>query len=308
MPDISIALGGGGIKGIAHLGILKALVKNGFNIKAVSGTSVGGLVGAVFAAGYSPEEIITMVKQMDQKSLFKRGSQDGPSLLGFQGLANLLSKVIGGRSFEDLPIPFACTAVDINTSQEIILNRGRLADAVLSTIAIPGLFPPRHIQGATLVDGGIMDPVPVAVARWLSPTLPVVAVSLNPSLQSGIPQTSYRIPSSVPIPSAIIDYLTKLRLGQAMQIFLSGMEVSTVCLTDYRLKVEKPEVVLRPEVSQFGILDEVDPDELISLGEKVVMDNFNRLTSISGFPNSLFLRMRRSDPPGRLSGFTEEPK
>jgi NTE family protein len=306
MPDIAVALGGGGIKGIAHIGILRELEKNGLTIRAVSGTSAGGLVGAVYAAGNSPDRIIEIVTRMDQKSLFRRGSNEGPSLLGLKGLTNLLAEVVGNITFADLRIPFACTAVDINTSQEIILNEGRLAEAVLSTIAIPGVFPPRHIEDLLLVDGGVFDPVPVGVARWLNPALPVIAVSLSPALEGWIPTSSYRLPVSTPIPAPIVEYLSRLRIGQAMNIFLSGMEATSSMLTQLRLQADKPEIILRPNVGQFGVLDPVDPNELIALGEKAVQDALPQIKEMLGWGKSFRRRFRKAEAPGKVTGFTAE--
>ena len=306
MPDIAVALGGGGIKGIAHIGVLRALENNGLTIRAVSGTSAGGLVGGVYAAGNSPDRIIEIVTRMDQKALFRRDSNEGPSLLGLKGLTNLLAEVVGNINFIDLKIPFACTAVDITTSQEIILNEGRLAEAVLSTIAIPGVFPPRHIQGSVLVDGGVFDPVPVAVARWLNPSLPVIAVSLSPALEGWVTTSSYRLPPTTPIPAPIVEYLSRFRISQAMNIFLSGMEATTQMLTELRLQVDKPEIILRPAVSQFGILDPVDPKELVSLGEKAVQDALPQIKEMLGWSKSFRRRFRKAEAPGKVTGFIEE--
>ena len=307
MPDIAVALGGGGIKGIAHIGVLRALEKNGLTIRAVSGTSAGGLVGGVYAAGNSPDRIIEIVTRMDQKALFRRNSNEGPSLLGLKGLTNLLAEVVGNFNFTDLKIPFACTAVDITTSQEVIFNEGRLAEALLSTIAIPGVFPPRHIQDSVLVDGGVFDPVPVAVARWLNPSLPVIAVSLSPALEGWVTPSSYRLPTTTPIPAPIVEYLSRFRISQAMNIFLSGMEATAQMLTELRLQADKPEIILRPEVSQFGILDPVDPNELVALGEKAVQDALPQIKEILGWSKSLRRRFRRAEAPGKVTGFNDEP-
>jgi NTE family protein len=306
MQDIAIALGGGGIKGIAHVGVLRALEKHGLRVKAISGTSAGGLVGAVYAAGNSPDRLIEIVNRMDQKALFRRDSRDGPSLLGLKGLTNLLTEVVGNLTFNDLKIPFACTAVDIKSSQEVVLNEGRLADAILSTIAIPGVFPPRPIQDALLVDGGVFDPVPVAVARWLNPTLPVIAVSLSPALEGWVTASSYRLPVSAPIPAPIVEYLAKLRISQAMNIFLAGMEATASMLTQLRLQVEKPEIILRPDVSSFGVLDNVDPNELVALGEKAVTDALPQIKETLGWSKSIKRRLRKVDAPARITGFHDD--
>lgn len=307
MQEISVALGGGGIKGIAHIGVLQELQRNGFSIKAVAGTSAGGLVGSVFSAGVPLERIIEIVNRMDQKSLFARDSRDGPSILGLKGLTNLLVEVLGNKTFADLPIPFACTAVDIKTSQEYILHEGNLIDAVLSTIAIPGVFPPRRINDAELVDGGVLDPVPVTVARWLRPALPVVAICLSPAPQSVETfSPSFRLPIRGPIPAPIIDYFARFRLSQALQTFLDGYETSSLMLAELRLQVDKPEVIIRPNVSKYGILDNVIPQDLIEIGRKSVQDALPQLQESLNWPKSLVRRFRKVGTPGKLAGFTED--
>ena len=307
MQEISLALGGGGIKGIAHIGVLQELERNGFSIKAVAGTSAGGLVGSVFSAGVPLDRIIEIVNRMDQKSLFARDSKDGPSILGLKGLTNLLIEVLGNKTFEDLILPFACTAVDIKSSQEYILHEGRLIDAVLSTIAIPGVFPPRKINNAELVDGGVLDPVPVTVARWLHPSLPVVAICLSAAPQSVETfSPSYRLPIRGPIPAPIIEYFARLRLSQALQTFLDGYETSSLLLADLRLQVDKPEVIIRPEVSQYGTLDIVNPQELIEIGRKSVQDALPQIQESLNWSKSLVRRFRKVETPGKLSGFTDD--
>jgi len=306
MPDVALALGVGGIKGIAHIGVLRALERNGFSIKAISGSSAGGMVGAVYAAGNSPDRIIHIVNQLDQNKLFELNRSPHPALMDIHGLTKILSEVIGELTFADLAIPFACTTVNIHKSQELVLSEGRLMEAVLATIAIPGVFPPRQLDDAFLVDGGLLNPVPVSVARWLNPTLPVIAVSLFPSISEGISQTSYRLPSSTPIPTAIMEYLAKLKFGQAMEIFLTSMEVTSLMLTDLRLKAEKPEVIIRPDVTKFGILDQVEPRILIEIGEKAVEDALPQIKEALGWQNTLLRRFRRPTPPARVIGFPQD--
>ncbi len=181
MTDIALALGGGGVKGIAHIGVIKQLEKEGFKIRAIAGTSAGGIVGAVYAAGVSLDLIVSELGMVNQKEFFARQPDDPPSLLGLTGLVNFLNTYLEGKCFSDLSMPLALTAVDIRSKQEIILNKGSVVQAVLATVAIPGVFPPVMINDLELVDGGVLDPVPVAVARWLAPHLPVVAVCLSPT-------------------------------------------------------------------------------------------------------------------------------
>lgn len=266
--DITLALGGGGVKGIAHIGVIDCLVKAGFRIRAIAGSSAGGLVGSIFAAGYNPGEILTLIDNLNPNNFYARRSSDGPSLIGYNGLAKTLVEVLGESHFSDLKIPFACTAVDTLTSQEIYLNEGRVLDAVLATIAFPGIFPPKIRGLAELVDGAILDPVPVSLARRMSPRLPVVAVVLNPSQAewASIPEFNSLPSVPLPIPTPIIEGFARMRLGQALRIFLQSMDISARMLTELRLEADKPEVVIRPNVFQYGMLDMVNPRDLIQEG------------------------------------------
>jgi NTE family protein len=266
--EISLALGGGGAKGIAHIGVLDCLIKAGFKIRSIAGTSAGGLIGAVYAAGYEPGEILAVIESLNQDRLFTRRPTDGPSLLGYTGLAEMLTEVLGEISFDDLKISFACTAVDLRTSEEIYLGKGRVVDAVLATIAVPGIFPPKLRGEAELIDGSILDPVPVNLARCLSPDLPVVAVALNPERVKWhqVPQFHVLSPVPLPIPSPLMEGISRMRVARAFQIFIQSIDVTARMMTELRLEVDSPDVIIRPEVHQYGLLDAVPPRDLFRHG------------------------------------------
>ena len=262
--EISLALGGGGARGIAHLGALRYLDEQGYQVKALSGTSAGGMIGAVYAAGYHPDEIVERFLEVDQSHLFGRQVGDGPSLLGVAGLMYVLDEMLGEKTFDDLQIPFVVTAVDINSESEVLLKNGKIVDAVLATIAMPGVFPPREWNEYSLVDGGLLNPVPILPARELAPRLPVVAVTLS----SKCAQTLQIFETSEnPVYTPILRQIARLRVAQAFDIFVNSMNISNRFLTELRLKVDKPDVIIRPEVSEIGMLDKVDIEELVELGE-----------------------------------------
>ncbi|HVN17089.1 MAG TPA: patatin-like phospholipase family protein [Anaerolineales bacterium] len=266
MMDISIALGGGGAKGNSHIGVLRRLEKEGYRIRAVAGTSFGGLVASFYAAGRSPNEIEEIFCNVDQSTLYTRHPGEGPSLLGLSRVNTWLDEVLGEVTFDELKIPCVMTAVDLNQGSEVILSKGRVKDAVLSTIALPGIFPPFRMNGWELVDGGVLDPVPVAQARKLAPRLPVVAVVLNQPLGEG-PQT-WSMPMPSILPRLITERLSRLNFAQAMDIFMRSMQVESRAVTEYRLRVDQPEVVIRPNVDSVGVLDHVDVHEIAKLGEE----------------------------------------
>ena len=273
--DITLALGGGGAKGNSHIGVLRRLEKEGYRIRSVAGTSYGGIVGVLYAAGYSPSEIQTAFEAVDQARLYGRAPQDGPSMLGMDGVRKLLDQLLGEKTFDDLRIPCAVTAVDINAGSEVVLSSGLLKDAVLATIALPGIFPVQRINDWELVDGGVLNPVPVSVARMLSPDLPVVAVVLNDPMDK--PVRAYTIPVPSILPRPIAERLTRMTLAQSLDIFLRSVDVSSRALAYYRLELENPEVIVRPDVHEFGLLDKVVIEDLAQRGEKALEEVLSQL-------------------------------
>lgn len=266
--DITLALGGGGAKGNAHIGILRRLEKEGYRVRSVAGTSYGGLVAALYAIGYSPNEIQAIFESVDQNALYGRAQQDGPSLLGLAGVRRLLERLIGDKTFKDTRIPCAVTAVDINNGSEVILSEGSLKAAVLATIALPGIFPVQHLNGFALVDGGVLNPVPVSVARLLSPGLPVVAVVLNDPID--LPVRGYNLPIPSIVPRQIAERLSRISLAQSLDIFLRSVDVSSRYVSHLRLQVDKPDVIVRPDVHHISLLDKVAVADVAQLGEQAL--------------------------------------
>ncbi|HEX7975044.1 MAG TPA: patatin-like phospholipase family protein [Anaerolineales bacterium] len=283
MREITLALGGGGIKGYAHVGVLRVLEREGFHIRAIAGTSAGGMVGACYAAGASPDEMEKYLLEADQGRLYTRLPGDGPAMMGLGGVLEMLSRLLGDKTFQDVRLPLAVTAVNLETAQLVALRRGRLLDAVLATIAVPGIFPPRRWEGQTLVDGGILDPVPVALARYLAPALPVAAVVLSPSPEEWARPTPPRLFASLPFVSS---YLGRTRMAQALNIFLRSIDIAGLELTELRLQVDQPEVILRPAVPHIGFMDSVNVREVVELGEQAAeqaLPELRRAASLRGW-------------------------
>lgn len=266
--DITLALGGGGAKGNAHIGVLRRLEKEGYKIRSVAGTSYGGLVAVFYALGYSPNEIQAIFEAVDQNDLYGRSPLDGPSLLGLAGVRELLDRVIGDKTFNDTRIPCAVTAVDINSGSEVILSEGSLNAALLATVALPGIFPVQHLHDFQLVDGGVLNPVPVTVARLLSPGLPVVAVVLNDPID--LPVRGYNLPIPSIVPRQIAERLSRISLAQSLDVFLRSVDVSSRYVSHLRLQADKPDVIVRPDVHTISLLDQVIIEELAQKGEQAL--------------------------------------
>lgn len=266
--DITLALGGGGAKGNSHIGVIRRLEQKGLRIRAVAGTSFGGLVVVFYALGYSPDEIEEMFAARDQSRLYTQPPTDGSSFLGLAGVLLFLEEVIGDRTFNDLNIPCVLTATDLNSGKEVLLSEGSLVDAIATTIALPGILPPRRIDGLELVDGGTLDPVPVAPARSLAPTLPVLAVVLTNEI--GNPAQAWEIPLPENLPLRLIARVGKMRYGQALDVFMRSFDIVTRAVTEYRLAVDRPDVIIRPQVTHIDTLERVDVHDVVQKGEAAV--------------------------------------
>jgi NTE family protein len=296
--EIALALGGGGVKGWAHIGVIKCLIDNGFQIGSISGTSAGAMVGAMYAAGYTSAQIIDIFNNIrNSPKIYHRCSNDEPSLLGLKGFSDIFEEELGHKSFEDLEIPFACTAVDINTGQEIIINRGKLSDAILAAIAVPGIFPPRQFGNYLLADGGVVDPVPVALARWLSPKLPVVAVCLTPKPEKWSGIHPFQLPIQAHIPQPIIEQFSRIRIGQSLKIFMRAIEITTLTVAELRLITDVPDVIIRPEVNEYGMFDEVEEEKLIHIGEEAAEKTLGEIKKGLSWTGTISRLFRQSSLP-----------
>jgi NTE family protein len=295
--DVSLALGGGGVKGLAHIGVIASLEAAGVHVRAIAGTSVGSLVGALYASGMRPERMASMMRNTAPQRLFSRLPEDGPSLLGFGGIAQILSRELGNLRFGDLKIPFACTSVDVNSATEVILMDGPIVDAVLASSAVPGVFPARQHGDALLVDGAVLDPVPVSTARWLAPSLPVVASVLSPEPSGWGGDAPIRLPYSNSLPGRVIEQISRMRYAQAFNIFVQSMDITSHMLTELRLEIDRPEVIIRPDLSAYSMLQDVAPDELIQIGREAADDMMPVLRNANSWRGQISRRIRRVSPP-----------
>ncbi len=264
--DIAVALGGGGSKGNSHIGVLRVLESEGFHIRAIAGTSFGGMVACFYAAGFRPDEIEEIFARVDQSKMYERVKDEESSLLGLTRVDDWLRESFLELTFEQLFIPCAVTAVDLRTANEVIIRRGPVRQAILSTIAIPGIFPSFLSEELELIDGGLLNPVPVAVARSLAPSLPVVAVPLNSPL--GEAPRVRSLPWLESLPGAVASRLGNMRWARALDIFMRSIEIGGRQIAELRLQLERPEVVIRPAVSEIGVLEHVDVHEVVKLGEE----------------------------------------
>jgi NTE family protein len=288
--DITLALGGGGSRGAAHIGVLRVLERNGLRVRAIAGTSIGSVVGAFYAFGYTPDEIETLFTSVDlPRLLYGWPLVDGPGLLGVRGIADFLRTHLGNRNFDDLKIPCAAVAVDLTSHREIILREGRVVDAILGSIAVPGIFPPKDYPPYRLIDGGTLNPVPVSAARALLPHLPVIAVNLYPRLE----QAFMPINLQIPVPKPLADQLARLNITQAFQVFAEAVDIGQRQITELRLKMERPEVLISPQTGDIGLLDNIDVPEIARFGEQAALKSLPSIKKVTSWQNRLARLLRR---------------
>lgn len=174
MRGITLALSSGGARGFSHIGVLKSLERHHIPVLGIAGSSMGSLVGALYATGYSAEMLERLASSLRRNqwldfSISKMGLVRGQKLLA------LLQVLTRGRQFTEATVPLKLVAVDIQRGEEVVLDNGSIAEAVRASTSIPGIFSPFPIGGRLLVDGGVLNRVPVELARQLADA-PVVAV------------------------------------------------------------------------------------------------------------------------------------
>jgi NTE family protein len=160
---VSLVLGAGGARGLAHIGVIEWLEQNGFEICSISGSSMGALIGGIYAAGEldTYRHWVSALQRIDVIRLLDLSFSSNGLIKGDR-VIEALRELIGDRNIEDLPISYTAVATDIEDQKEVWLNRGSLFDAIRASIAIPTIFTPVEFRGGTLLDGGLLNPIPIA--------------------------------------------------------------------------------------------------------------------------------------------------
>ena len=281
-PSIGLVLGGGAARGFAHIGVLRTLLAKGLVPDIIAGTSIGAVVGGCYAAG-KLDEIETWGRSLTRRSLWSYldVSFSGSALLGGGKLAEKIVDAVGDLTIDKLPLRFAAIATEIGTGHEIWITRGKVADAMRASYALPGIFPPVALGERWLVDGALVNPVPVSVARALGARV-VIAVNVNTDLfgrGTAVPDLG-----DVAAPEIVEEAESRGVFGlfseRAMkrQILGSGSRpgLSTVMveafnimqdrITRARLAGDPPDLLISPRVGRIGLFDFHRAQEAIALG------------------------------------------
>ena len=260
---IGIALGGGGVRGFAHIRVLRVLLEAGWRPEVVTGTSAGGIVGGLFAAGLSSEEIEALARRIGWR-LFMRLDPSGMGLIHPEPLGRLLRQAVGTVRIENLPLRFAAVAVDLDTGEEVWLDRGPLVEAMLATSAFPGVFPPVLWEGRRLVDGGVLNPLPVDVARHLGATF-VIGVDL--SAVDG-PSGDRRFPEGLPGPLLVRWLTRRARWSQTLEVVFGSVGIMARRIAEVRLAQAPPDGLIRVPTGDIPVFALDLAPEILERGER----------------------------------------
>lgn len=301
-PRIGLALGGGAARGWAHIGVIRALESNGIKPEIVTGTSIGALVGAAYA-GDKLDVLEKWVRSMTRRDVVRYldFTLSGGGLIEGERLRDYFAKHIKNTPIEDLARRFACVATELHSGREVWLQDGPVLDAIRASYALPGLFTPAHYEGQWLVDGGLVNPVPVSLCRALGAEI-VIAVNLNdgilgkhirrgteasasgqkPGDESG--EDADNLTQGGALKSAWLDL--KQQAGSLLSqlwesdiedmlktppglfdVIASSINIMQVRITSSRMAGDPPEVMLRPRTAHIELLEFDRADEAIEAGE-----------------------------------------
>lgn len=249
---IGLALGSGGAKGMAHLGVLKAFEEEGISFDVVAGTSIGAIVGAMYAKGYTSTDTAELVKRLDYKNLAVSLLMGG----GYAPLRKILSDSLGTEDFSDLRIPFAAVATDVSAGAEVVLRGGNLVDALMASGAMPPFFRAVEIDGVKLADGAFVNAVPGDVARAMGADI-VIGVGLS-EYEEG-KETKFMCSG-----------------GQVVSVFQAGFSACDVLLT--------------PSLKDFAATDVFRTDSMYDLGYECALSEMSGLRALIGKSKSVKAR------------------
>ncbi|WP_457107449.1 patatin-like phospholipase family protein [Methylobacterium sp. P5_C11] len=286
-PRVGLALGGGSARGWAHIGVIRALEEGGIHPTVVAGCSIGAVVGACYAAGRL-DRLEAFARALTRRRVV--GLIDprlpGSGLIAGNRLRQRLAADLGARRIETLPIRFGCVATEYGTGDEVSLTEGPAVDAVRASYAIPGLFPPVAHAGRVLMDGTLVNPVPVALARSLGADL-VICVNLNGD-------TGGPVVREAPHPAPRRGFLQLVRgrlpgferaepeiaVPGIARVVLDAFNTTQDRISRARLERDPPDVAIGPDLGAFGLFDFHRAAEGIALGHRAARAALPRIHAV----------------------------
>lgn len=280
---VGLALSGGAAFGLSHIGVIKALEKEGIHIDMVSGSSMGAFIGALWAAGFNAKELEDIAYEFrnDKKKTFRLLMDLCFPKMAFargRNIRKLLERYLGKKTFKDIKFPFKVIACNLSKRQEVIYDSGKLVDAVMASIAIPAIFAPTRINGDLIVDGGIIEPVPIGILVR-SGIRKIIAVNVLPSPENIDATYKLNLQNKEEERLAARRKGFWARLGYALNSWLQArlfpnifdIIVNSIQTTEYVIAeadCEKADIVLRPLVVGVDWYEFFKAEALINKGEE----------------------------------------
>lgn len=291
MKTVSLVLGSGGARGLAHIGVIRWLEENNFKIKSIAGCSIGAVIGGVYAAGKLDEyeQWVRAITKIDIIALLDL-SWEKSGLVRGDKLINTLIDLVGQQLIEDLPIPYTAVATDIRAQKEIWLRSGSLFDAIRASISIPLFFTPFKYNGVDLVDGGVLNPVPIA-PTFGDQTDMTIAVNLNglPEPQVGTSDVSRdTMSSSSPVREKINRFMSNLqhsvtasgpRDWSAYNIVIQAFDAMQSTIARQKLAAYPPDIVIEIARNVCQMLEFERASEMIELGRVKAKEALSKTAS-----------------------------
>ncbi len=272
---IGIALGGGGAKGLAHIGVLKVLQEHGIEPDMVAGTSIGALVGALYClrGDIRPVEEFALGFENADLSPYLAPRPSSSGLVSEKRIQRFLDGLLGDARIEDLKKPFFCPATDIRSGREFMLDRGGLARAVRASISVPVIFKPVGLRGRYLVDGGLINPVPVDVLKRNGAGFTIAVNVISPLPERPRPSPQPRGREKLLIARLDNFFSRKLLSGgpdkepNLIETLLATIEIMQEKLVAARLRNDAPDAVIHVNTADFKMFEFYRPAEIIRCGE-----------------------------------------
>ncbi|OGO21435.1 MAG: hypothetical protein A2144_03225 [Chloroflexi bacterium RBG_16_50_9] len=245
---VGLVLSGGAARGLAHIGVVDTLQKEGIPIDRIAGTSAGAVVGAIYAWNQDTARIKKEVLKVNWAKLAPLIDPSLPrsGLIKGKKIQKLLESFIGGKiKFSDLKIPFVCIATDIDTGEEVVMDSGSVAEALRASISIPGIFTVTRREERYLVDGGLTSPVPVNAVKRMGADF-IIAVNVTPDVTRRI--------------------IRKSKEPNIFQILMQSLYIATYSIA--RAALQAADIVIEPDLEHIGAGDFQKARELIRQGEQ----------------------------------------
>lgn len=286
-PRIGLALGSGSARGLAHIGVLRALKEARIEIDVVAGTSMGAVIGAVFAAG-KLDGLSARLRNLDWPGIVALLDPVFPrsGLIDGQKIAEFVQAHVPCARIEYLLLPFAAVATDITNGEQVVATTGDLTEAVRASIAVPGIVTPVRSNGRILVDGGLVNPVPVSVARAMGADL-VIAVDLNHDIVAGRlshPAAHANGNGHAPIMARLLESLQAINspvlaqfeawlhkaplepLPGIFEVLLASLYIMQARVTEAALQQDRPEILIQPPLGAVRFMEFDRAEEIIDIG------------------------------------------